>query len=230
MGCLMGHEIPPSGPGQGWGFSLESPLIGSLAFLLSVSAWAKLFARPPPQLELASVIVAKCGGVGVDAYGIWTAVVDFGDYLEADRHSAHLNGFPQYLAVWGVPKLWAMGGGDAIRWGVGMIELVVLWNLAIFRSYDHRMLACGAAVILHLLLLSSMLLAAAEEGSASHGNGDLPPHVASRDSPGDAVASILAVESMLIQMLAGSLVLFGLKQVLPRPPSPLHQHMRFSAS
>ena len=98
--------------------------------------------------------------------------------------------------------MWAAGAGAAARWAAAAIEVAAAYNLAVAVAYDHRMLACGSVTLLHITLLCSMALC-----------GDLDPDGALADAAVGGVVVTVALESMMIQMLGGVLVLVGLKQV-----------------
>lgn len=132
-------------------------------------------------------------------------------YAEADRHGGLVGGFPRYLALWGCPLGWAAGAGGAARWAAAVVEVTAAYNLAVAVTYDHRMLACGAVTILHITLLCSMALC----GDLDLGTAGARPAAGSAAGAlgVDGVVVTLALESMMIQMLGGALVLMGLKQV-----------------
>ena len=108
--------------------------------------------------------------------------------------------------------VWAAGAGAAARWAAAAVELAAAYNLAVAVAYDHRMLACGAVTLLHITLLCSMAFCGDLDPGAG-GRPDARPDGALADAAVDGVIVTIALESMMIQMLGGVLVLMGLKQV-----------------
>eukprot|EP00041_Stephanoeca_diplocostata_P008302 m.121127 g.121127 ORF g.121127 m.121127 type:complete len:203 (-) comp17268_c0_seq1:218-826(-) len=110
------------------------------------------------------------------------------DYTSYDRHAAYSSGFPVYLAVCGMPKDLASEFADPVRYLMGCLNMAMVFGVVFAQRPDQRTIVYCTAVVIHIFLLRSMVYAEALVDSV-----------------------ILPMESMLIQIMAGVLILFGLR-------------------